>query len=294
MNPADARASGMSPGQAPQYGGLALWHLFRKVRKDYYTPEDYAAAGGELLILALVASWILTYFFNHPVITDNKLRDRVGYNNLCVGWDSFPARFVAAPIFALIIWCYIQFMNYDLLRQNLTAGLTMRQRSITYVANCTTGLSYCVACLIFVFDPMYYPLGHSLSFIQLIFFGYFAYLANFYETDPIYHPAGSYIYLAVFGVTSFAFSVMALYQLLVYDPETGERGSIPWQILCLCDYVWFACKGLGSVFRPAAPSICVQYQLVSNDSFTVLPGMNRDCPQEFLSQDEPAVRMPTK
>ncbi|CAE7172060.1 KIN10 [Symbiodinium pilosum] len=62
-------------------------------------PEDYAAASGELLVIAMVLSWILTYFFAPEIIKDNELKRRVGYNNLCVGWDEAPAKYVAAPIF---------------------------------------------------------------------------------------------------------------------------------------------------------------------------------------------------
>eukprot|EP00408_Alexandrium_pacificum_P056153 CAMPEP_0171244716 /NCGR_PEP_ID=MMETSP0790-20130122/47011_1 /TAXON_ID=2925 /ORGANISM="Alexandrium catenella, Strain OF101" /LENGTH=182 /DNA_ID=CAMNT_0011711879 /DNA_START=1 /DNA_END=549 /DNA_ORIENTATION=- len=178
-------------------------------------------------------------------------------------------------------------MNYDLLRQNLTEGLTMRQRSVTYICNVTTGLSYCAACLIFVFDPMYYPLCHSVSFIQLVLFGYLAYAANFYETDPKYHPSGSYVYLACFGVASLIFSVSATWMLVVYDVETGEKGSIPWYMLAACDYTWFISKALGSCFRPSAPSIMVSYQLVSDQDFTVLPGMMREEPRDLFSKDVP-------
>jgi len=277
---------------APGYGRLALWSLFRRVRKDHYTPEDYAAAGGELLVLTLGISWTLTFFFNPAIVSENTLRARVGYNNLCVGWDSFPARWVAAPLFALIVWCYVQFFNYDLLRQNLTQGLTMRERSVVYVANCVTGLSYCFASLIFVFDPMYYPVAHSISFIQLIFFGYFAYAANFYETDPKYHPPGAYIYLVVFGIASLSFSVLAAFQLLMYEEEMQIMGPVPWYVVATFDYLWFFCKALGSYFRPYAPSIAVQYTLVSDGDFRVVPGMQRESPRNLFSQDVPTVVPP--
>ncbi|CAJ1457644.1 unnamed protein product [Effrenium voratum] len=67
-------------------------------------PEEYAAAAGELLVISIIISWILTYFFNYGIIADNQLKRRLGYNNLCVGWDEPPAQLVAAPIFVGIIW----------------------------------------------------------------------------------------------------------------------------------------------------------------------------------------------
>mmetsp|Transcript_58460 Transcript_58460/g.136027 ORF Transcript_58460/g.136027 Transcript_58460/m.136027 type:complete len:275 (-) Transcript_58460:241-1065(-) len=267
-------------------GGLALLSVYKALRNGLYNPEDYAAAAGELLVFALLICWFLTYLFNPEIIAKNPLKDRVGYNNLCVGWDTYPARWVAAPLFALIIYLYVQFMILGVLRQNLTEGLTARERHVKYVANSLTGVSYCFASLIFVFDPMLYPLSHSVSFIQLVFFGYFAFAANFYTTDPRFHPEGSHIYLAVFAGTSFLFSVFALTQLLSFDDSTQTRGPVPWFLLALTDYTWFICKALGSYFRPHAPSIKVRYELVSDDDFTVLPEMQRDVPKNQFGSTE--------
>jgi hypothetical protein len=61
-------------------------------------PERYLEAAGETFILMLLVSWALTAAFNPAILADNKLRDRVGYNNLCVGFDSPPARYVAMPL----------------------------------------------------------------------------------------------------------------------------------------------------------------------------------------------------
>mmetsp|Transcript_93590 Transcript_93590/g.260583 ORF Transcript_93590/g.260583 Transcript_93590/m.260583 type:complete len:274 (+) Transcript_93590:86-907(+) len=262
-----------------------LWTLLRRVRKDHYTPEEYAGAGGELLILTVVVCWALTFIFNPATIESNSLKDRVGYNNLCVGWDSFPARAVAPPLFALIIWMYIQYMNYGLLRQNLTAGLTMRQRAVVYVANCVTGLSYCAASLIFVFDQRLFPVCHSVSFIQLQLLSYCAFAANMLETDPAHHPPGSHVYLVILGLVSFSFTAMATYQLIAYDEKTGKRGPIPWYVCAMADYLWFSCRAVIFLFRPRAPSIRVRFELASTNEFTVVPAMEREVPKNIFSRD---------
>ena len=61
-------------------------------------PERYLEAAGECFILMIGVSWALTMAFNPDVTRDNKLLDRVGYNNMCVGFDSPPARYVAMPL----------------------------------------------------------------------------------------------------------------------------------------------------------------------------------------------------
>ena len=39
--------------------------------------------------------------WNPDIISQNRLRDIVGYNNICVGFDTEPARSISAPGFAL-------------------------------------------------------------------------------------------------------------------------------------------------------------------------------------------------
>lgn len=236
-----------------------------------YNPEEYASAGGELLVLTMIISWALTYFFNPTVIEANALKERVGYNNLCVGWDTAPARYAAAPLFAVIIFLECRYMQLDYWRAELDKSLSSAQRSAVGYANFFNALSWFGSIGIFSINPSDWATGHTLSFVQLVVFGYVAFACNFLETDPKYHPPGSWVFTAVFGVVCLLFGVCAMTQMLRFDPLTKAMGPVPWQMMCFLDYSYFACMGIAGSMRPAAPSLSAQYRLVSDDDYKV-PG----------------------
>mmetsp|Transcript_47248 Transcript_47248/g.135406 ORF Transcript_47248/g.135406 Transcript_47248/m.135406 type:complete len:229 (+) Transcript_47248:69-755(+) len=173
---------------------LALAEILRRaveVQYDHnmvsYRPELYASAGGELLVVAMLLSWALTAVYRPDTIASNPLQDRVGYNNLCVGWDMAPARYVAAPLFGLIIWFENRYMMLDFWRASLTPGLSKVKENIVLVANFLNAVSWTFACLIFVIQADEWPAGHTAAFVQKVVFGYIAYVANFIETDESTH-----------------------------------------------------------------------------------------------------------
>jgi len=239
-----------------------------------YNPEDYAAAGGELLVLTMIISWIVTYLFNPAVIESNELKSRVGYNNLCVGWDSAPARYIAAPMFAVIIFIESRYSQLDFWRCQLDETATRRQKQAVMAANLFNALSWFGSIGIFSIYAEEWPAGHTGSFVQLVVFGYIAFLMNFVETDVKYHPRGSHLFCGIFGVICILFGACAIKQMVTYDPITKTRGPVPWQIMMFLDYGYFACMGLQGFMRPAAPSLTADYKLASDDDFTIVPSMS--------------------
>lgn len=233
-------------------------------------PEDFAAAGGELLVISLLISWALTYLFRRSVIEDNHLKRRVGYNNLCVGWDEAPAKLVAGPIFVMIIWFNARYMQLDLWRSELDPSLSQWQAVVVLLANFSNAISWVCCILIFVVSPNENATLHTFAFVQLVFFGYLAYVANFLETDARYHPRGSYIFLFFFGLCSVSFGACAVIQFLTYDEETQTPGPIPWYITAASDYSWFVCLGVQGYMRPRAPSIRMNFELASDDDFQLI------------------------
>ncbi|CAJ1385773.1 unnamed protein product [Effrenium voratum] len=238
-------------------------------------PEEYAAAAGELLVISIIISWILTYFFNYGIIADNQLKRRLGYNNLCVGWDEPPAQLVAAPIFVGIIWLQMRYMQLDFYRAALDTSSSAFQDRMVLVANFANCISLIVCILIFVIPPKEKPLSHSLAFVQLVVFGYIAFAANFLECHPKHHPQGSWVFLAVFGMFSIMFGACVVFQLVVYEQETETPGPIPWYITATGDYGWFACLACQGYFRPRAPSVSLDMKLVSDDDYKVEPEISR-------------------
>jgi len=236
-----------------------------------YNPEDFAAAGGELLVLAMLVSWSLTYLFNPSIIESNALKDRVGYNNLCVGWDSAPARYVAAPIFAMIIFLYSRYSQLDHWRAQLDTSLSPFQKKAVTCANFFSAVSWFGSIGIFSIDAFVWPAGHTASFVQLVVFGYIAFLFNFLETHPKYHRRGSHVFCAFFGVICVMFGICAMTQMIAFDPVTKTRGPVPWQLMFFLDYAYFACMGMQGFMRPRAPSLSADYKLISDDDFKLAP-----------------------
>jgi len=243
-----------------------LRNLFSTGQSITYNPEDYAGAGAELLVATMIVSWALTFLFNPEVVEHNALKDRVGYNNLCVGWDTAPARYVAAPLFALIIFVEFRFMQLDFQRAVLN-GCVGQQLNVVRAANIFNGIAWISSVGIFSIDAQVWPLGHTASFIQLVVWGYVAYLGNFVETDSQCHPKGSWVFCVVFGVMSIGFGVCGMTQMVMYDPVTLQRGPVPVHVMMVLDYGYFACMGLQGVFRPKAPSVRADFTVVPDDDY---------------------------
>merc|ERR1712203_1140910 len=64
---------------------------FQPIDKAEVQPDDFLKASGEIFAFTLVFTWILSLIFNFRVFLNNHLRDVVGYNSPCVGWDEPPA-----------------------------------------------------------------------------------------------------------------------------------------------------------------------------------------------------------
>lgn len=273
---------------------LNIWKLFVRhvIRPEYrefaIRPEQYAGAAGEILVLALASGWALTYFFNHQVIEDNILKKVVGYNNLCVGWDEAPAVYFAAPLYLVIIYCYIRFMHLDSFRMTLSRAITPIQRRAVLAANSLTAVSFALSLQLMVIGPTQSALGHSCAFIALIVAFYFYYLSNFFEVDPKYHPRGAGVFSIFYGVAAFGFSSCAIYQLLAFDHETSEPGLIPPRLTRFLDYSWFLCIGMSSWFSPRAPSIRHKSVLVAGEEDRALLSTMRCLRQNVCPKEKDA------
>ena len=69
----------------------ALYLLRNHLHLGVVDPNTYLQGASEIIATTLVVCWITTLIFNPKVIFDNPLRDRLGYSDLCVGWDTMPA-----------------------------------------------------------------------------------------------------------------------------------------------------------------------------------------------------------
>lgn len=113
--------------QARVRRGFALVQLYHsmteggaggKLHTDI-VPERYLEAFFEQFILSMIIAWTLTCLYNPDIISRNRLRDIVGYNNVCVGFDSEPARSVMVPMFCFQSYLGIRYVHLDSMRAEI-------------------------------------------------------------------------------------------------------------------------------------------------------------------------------
>ena len=105
--------------------GPAFYQIVRSnFRKAAVTrPELYLDASFEVFLFMIACTWICTCIWNPNILFaskgGNRINDIFAYNNVCVGFDTPPARYVAQPLFALQSFLGVRYGNLDLLRLSL-------------------------------------------------------------------------------------------------------------------------------------------------------------------------------
>ena len=82
------------------------------------TVEDHLKAAGEATFLTLLITWSITFVYNRDKLRANPLKNVLGYNNPCVGWDFPPANSVG--LFGMILVTVLVW-RYNVLDANRTA-----------------------------------------------------------------------------------------------------------------------------------------------------------------------------
>lgn len=77
-----------------QFPELALVFFLKTRQWDIVDPNRYLQAASEVISVTLAICWIITLILNPQCILNNPLKDRLGYSDLCVGWDVYPANVV--------------------------------------------------------------------------------------------------------------------------------------------------------------------------------------------------------
>ena len=242
--------------------GLAIVMLARgSTGSDFaLEPAWYIKAAGEMLFLALVVSWVLTAAFNPQIIESNPLKSMFGYNNPCVGWDTAPAQYPAAGLFALCVYCMLRYAALDNQRAALDTALPAWKRRFTYVANGLVAVSICAGSLLFVVTPDRDVKAHTALFLQLMFFRWLAIGANFVESHRV--TRAEWAYMAVYTLVSLNSFTCASITLVLTD---GFTPVVPPTYMMFSDYAWFALLPLTTLFMPAQGGhVRIQSSLVAD------------------------------
>jgi len=285
---------------------------YRLLTKAFFTagdpdevvvPERYLEAAGEVFILTAIVGWIVTVIFSPETISRNLLRDIVGYNNVCVGLDEPPARFVVVPLFTVTVYCGIRYVVLDTLRANLQLmenDVNERAALFTKIANALYAVVLLLWPGLLVITPgnsARQATFHTFIFFFMILAQYLVILANFIEAKSVH--VSSKVWLGIFSVVSLLMPIFGLVDFNSYDyqycydhvlngtqantparvqvvlqpesdPYCRQAPAIPWGLLCFCDYSWFVLLAMTTIFLPDAEPLYCDYELVQ------LPTQNDD------------------
>lgn len=246
----------------------SLIEVFRPHEGTHITyPETYFKACTELITVMLGGSLILTLLFNYQAVWNNPLNLRIGYPNMCVAFDTFPAKYYAVFCWGFVIFlgCKFAFMDIERTmlviaenRERQKKGLEEEERLSYFktVVSITTDvlfmLSLVLFSLVFVIPPTEGVWRHSGAFIVLIAAIYLVVLANIMEATNA--PIASWVYIIVFGIVSVGDVTMILGDFIHYD-RTGTGPLFPVVLGAIADYGWFAMVPLGTIFLPNAEGI---------------------------------------
>ena len=250
---------------------MALPLLVKNITLDEIPPVLYLKAVGECFSLALGISWIITLIFAPDIVQNNPLKTRLGYNNVCVGWDMKPANTFAAVVWPFVTYmafrfCYINFVRIKLQKdeviQNGHSEWNRKDRfihSFNWWSNLGFMLSVVGFTLCLLIPPWESVWWHTVPFLFYIitrFFIVFAICLDYWEDVT---PKGK-IFLTYYGFVSIVLPLTALGEYTYYEIYE-EKSFWPWYLTMFMDYTWFVCSMLTSKFVPSSVSVSRRFDL---------------------------------
>lgn len=238
----------------------ALWFLWKLPENKTQDPNTYLQAATEVIALTLALSWILTFIFNPNVIASNPLLDRLGYNNVCVGWDTFPANIVGVVGTSIGVHLGLRFVHLNESRTKLL-GDKLSERSKTYglISSKAFALALVMMPIIFAVPPTISVYAHSLPFLFFIVASAAVLLGRFIMFQDELSQTKA-IYICIFSLCSFIYPVVLLCEYRYYDVY-GEKSPWPGILTMTIDYSWFALLSLMPVMLPKDIVLLRDYKL---------------------------------
>lgn len=238
-------------------------------------PEKFLEATGECFVLCIFVSWFMTSIFNPGIYRDNILRSIVGYNNLCVGFDSPPARYVAMPLLVFQGYLAVRYSYFDTIRLNaMREGMHPAKFWVGYVSNMIfAGWMCCFPMLLVVtagFESWLSTELHLFLFLGTLIIMWFMIAGNFFEAPEI--TGSSKVWFFLFTAHTVLLPVVGVIDVLNFYPDlpadqlqtiryNKPSPPVPWPLTAYLDFGWFALLMLAVVFLPDAPPLETVYTL---------------------------------
>ena len=109
-----------------------------------------------MFILMIIVCWMITLRYSPEIIEKNGLTDIIGYDNLCVGFDAPPARYVAVPMQVMMAVLACRYSSLDTTRAALEfthGNITRSQYWCSYIANTVYAGFLCCFPMLLVLTP---------------------------------------------------------------------------------------------------------------------------------------------
>lgn len=258
--------------QTEQLGGsentFATWSYMRDLASGNVRDASRAIkATNELFLIMSATGSAITYVYNRDMFAHNPLRDRLGYNNPCVGLDKAPALYVAAVLYMPISFINFQFVLISLQRWDaqktkrmLVAGkLTEFAHRFFLVVFLLGNVSFILCFVIHPWEDVY---GHTRPFSFYILSRVLAVHALYMEKRCLLNnncddviTKSHVVYLIILSVISLCLPIMFEINYWAYDASPGRKPLIsPW-IVGTLDYTWVFLTGFTNYLAPSFPII---------------------------------------
>ncbi|KAL1508705.1 hypothetical protein AB1Y20_004800 [Prymnesium parvum] len=249
--------------------GLIGWRILTNPLHETIMPEQLLCASGEVWGVTFVLAWTLTAIFNPGTIANNPIKDRIGYNNVCVGFDTAPANFICLPLITLSTVFGFAAAFTDIQRAVLersTDGPSARSLfkfRLTICVDIILMASMLCLPLLLLIDPTVSPLGHLLVFIQNLISRLLSFVVPFIrenaQRDQITRPR--WLFLMAFAGISMILPVCWLIDFILYDPKQISHPINP-IFLCIFDWSWVIFATVYSGWVPQFEAISIQFRLI--------------------------------
>ena len=277
--------------------GPAFYQIVRSnFRKAAVTrPELYLDASFEVFLFMIACTWITTCIWNPNILFaskgGNRINDIFAYNNVCVGFDTPPARYVAQPLFALQSFLGVRYGNLDLLRLHLEwrAG---RVDKLSAYFNATMDILFMGTMLLWpmllIITPDAGGFGlnyHFYVYVIFVVIMYLTILAQFSTAPKEVIPLISKIWLGVYGGWTLLLLLIGFVGFNGYDYKRcpsdevklfyangthaeycQQDPAIPVGLMSVLDYGWFILLLFTTPLLPYSPALNVPISLVIDEN----------------------------
>ena len=277
--------------------GPAFYQIVRSnFRKAAVTrPELYLDASFEVFLFMIACTWICTCIWNPNILLaskgGNRINDIFAYNNVCVGFDTPPARYVAQPLFALQSFLGVRFGNLDLLRLHLEWRAGRVDKPFFYF-NATMDILFMGTMLLWpmllIITPDAGGFGlnyHFYVYVIFVVIMYLTILAQFGTAPKEAESLISKIWVGVYGGWTLLLLLIGFVGFNGYDYKRcpsdevklfyangthaeycQQDPAIPVAIMSVLDYGWFILLLFATPLLPYSPALNVPISLVIDEN----------------------------